>query len=96
MGGNAMNNIITKQAYTNDKGSRLFTCTKVGRKWVTGIWWEYPVKLVKIPLSLYATFTNMKGGKTNATARLKEMAIFTYGSKKELPVGLKRELFGRK
>jgi len=87
--------IITRQAYTNDKGNRLFTCTKVGRKWVTGIWWEYPIKLSKIPLSLYATFTDCGSGNAVATMRLREMAIFGYGSKKELPVGLKRELFGR-
>lgn len=83
----------TVRAYTNDKGNRLFTCTKVGRKWATGIWWEYPIKLVKIPLNLFLSFENIPEKQSYATSVIKKMAIKSHGSRKDLPTGIKKVFY---
>tara|TARA_R100001244_G_scaffold49527_2_gene43727 strand:+ start:1303 stop:1557 length:255 start_codon:yes stop_codon:yes gene_type:complete len=84
--------MITSQAYTNDKGNRLFTCTKVGRKWVTGVWWEYPVRLTKISVTLYQTFRDIDKQKAGSKM-IKSMAVKSHGSRKNLPTALKKALY---
>ena len=81
------------QAYTNDKGSRLFSVVKIGRKWTTGIWWEYPVKVIRMHNKDAVEWAAIDK-QEQATETLRAMAIKSHGDSESMPISLKRAIDG--
>ena len=79
-----------KQTYTNDRGNRLFMVVSVGRKWTRGIWFEFPIKVSRVPNKVTVTWSDLDG---NAIPTLQRMAKAMYGRKSKMPKSLRKAIF---
>jgi len=86
--------LIHFQAYTNDKGYRLFSVVSVGRKWTHGIWWEHPLKVSKVPNKLTEDWTALTKTRS-AKPTLIRMAREMYGRQSKMPKSIRKALFNK-